>query len=213
MAEEKSSTSLKDLNFKWLWLLVGFDVAAVALIIEPGLLHSKTSWEDLAQVRNLGGLVLPIVTLLISNLFSQTTRARLVFWRWANPLPGSMAFTRFVNEDTRIDKAALLKRLGSFPTDPREQNATWYGIYRAHKDEAPVLDAHKLFLMYRDMASLSIVLLALFGIALWYAGVSRDTVLIGQAVFAAQYIATMIGARHAGSRLVCTVLAIESHEH
>lgn len=210
MAEEKAGgKSLKQANFVWLCTLVTFDIVVLALVIFPDIVRDATV-SNIALARSISTALLPVVPLLLTNIVSQTMKARLVYLRWSNPLPGSRAFTKFVKEDDRIDEAKLLKNVGTFPTLPKEQNSKWYGLYLKVKNEVSVLDAHKAFLMYRDMASLSVILLALTAFVLWYWDFSRDDLYKACGVFAVQYVLTMLSARLAGQRMVCTVLSIHS---
>lgn len=104
----------------------------------------------------------------------------------------------------------LTKNVGALPTDPREQNAKWYKLYRQVSADAAVAHAHKLYLMYRDMAAMSLILTPLAPAALWYAGTSPGSRWIAGGLFALQYVVCAIGARHSGTRFVCNVLATHS---
>ena len=48
--------------------------------------------------------------------------------------------------------------------------------------------AHKLYLMYRDMAAMSLLLMPLVPAALWYAGTSPASRWIAGVLFALQYL-------------------------
>lgn len=210
MAEEKGPPkSLKTANFVWLCTLVTFDVVVLAVVIFPDIIGS-VSVGNIALARGTSSVLLPIVPLLLTNTVSQLMKARLVFWRWRNPNPGSRAFSKYVHDDDRINEGRLRKNIGVFPTDPKKQNSLWYALYKKVQDEVGVMDAHKAFLMYRDMASLSVLLLVLTVVVmgLW----QFDWREIGKTatVFLAQYLLTMVSARVAGERFVCTVLSIHS---
>jgi hypothetical protein len=64
--------------------------------------------------------------------------------------------------------------------------------------------------MYRDMAAMSLTSLPLVPAALWYAGLPTPSRWIAAGLFLVQYLACATAARHAGTRLVCNVLAIHS---
>lgn len=210
MAEEKTaSKSLKQANFVWLCTLVTFDIVVLAAVIIPEIFLAVTV-SNVALVRSIGSVLLPIVPLLLTNTVSQLTKARLVYWKWNNPLPGSKAFTIFVKEDERIDEVKLQKNIGIFPTDPKEQNSKWYGLYLKVKNDTSVLDAHKAFLLYRDLASLSLIIFLLVGFVLWYLKFPRNDIQNVCAILFIQYLLTMVSARISGRRMVCTVLAIHS---
>ncbi|AIP34800.1 hypothetical protein DR64_7767 [Paraburkholderia xenovorans LB400] len=75
-----------------------------------------------------------------------------------NALPGHEAFTRFGPADPRVDMTTLRKNVGALPVEPAEQNAFWYKLYRRVESEVPVVDARKMYLLWRDAAALSLPL-------------------------------------------------------
>ncbi|QHO77906.1 hypothetical protein ACH79_40285 [Bradyrhizobium sp. CCBAU 051011] len=200
------STVLKAANMKWLVSLAAFDAAVVLLFVAPGLIDAST----LALLRAGSATALPVLVLLFTGLLSHDAKARLVFWKIANPLPGSAAFTKHAPADARIDMAALAKNVGALPTDPGQQNAMWYKLYRLVGDDPAVSEAHKLYLMYRDMAVMSLSMVPLAPAAIWYAGAPAGSLWIASGLFAVQYVMCAVAARHSGTRFVCNVLAIHS---
>lgn len=204
-----SSRTLKPLNMKWLVLLAALDVIVILLFVAPELIDG-VALTKLAVMRALGTAVLPVVVLLLTGLLPANVKAMLVFWKVTNPLPGSEAFTKHGPADPRINMAALKKNVGALPTDPAEQNTKWYGLYKLVADDVAVVEAHKLFLMYRDMAAMSVPLIVLVPIGLRLAGASQLEGWIAAGIFLAQYLATALSARHSGVRFVCNVLAVHS---
>lgn len=203
---KKRSDALKAANIKWLVMLAVFDAAVVLFFVAPELVSAST----MAILRASSTAVLPVVVLLLTGPLSHDAKARLVYWRIANPLPGSRAFSKYAPADARIDMKALAKNVGALPTDPGEQNAKWYKLYRLVGDDPAVADAHKLYLMYRDMAAMSLLLIPLVPAALWYAGAPPASRWIAGGLFALQYMMCAISARHSGTRFVCNVLAVHS---
>ena len=134
----------------------------------------------------------------------------LVYWKPLGVLPGCEAFTKYGPRDPRIDMVALKKNVGALPTDSTEQNSKWYKLYKQVPNEPEVQEAHKLFLMYRDMAVLSLPLVALVPLSLNVAGVSNSTLALAAGLFVIQYLLTALSARWSGIRFVCNVLAIHS---
>jgi hypothetical protein len=200
------SVALKAENVKWLVGLAMLDAAVVLLFIEPELVNVG----KLALLRASVAPLLPVVVLLLTGLLSHDAKARLVFWRIANPLPGSAAFTKHAPADARIDMKALAKNVGVLPTDPGEQNTKWYRLYRQVNGDPAVAHAQKLYLMYRDMATMSLLLVPLVPAALWFAGAPLENRWITASVLFLQYVLCAIGARHSGARFVCNVLAVHS---
>lgn len=146
----------------------------------------------------------------LTGLLSPTAKARLVFWRWRNPLPGSEAFTRYALEDARIDTKRLGERFGTIPRGAAEQNRTWYRMYRDYADNPSVADANREFLFFRDYAALVVLLAAACVAMVVPAGAGwRD---LAYCVFAlsGQYALASRAARVHARRLVANVLALAS---
>jgi hypothetical protein len=202
----KGSGVLKAANQKWLVSLAAFDVAVVLLFVAPSLIDTST----LALLRASAAASLPIFVLLLTGVLSHEVKARIVFWKMTNPLPGSAAFTKYGPADARIDMKALAKNVGELPSEPSEQNAKWYKLYRQVSEDAAVAHAHKLYLMYRDMAAVSLLLMPLVPAALWSAGATPASRWIAGGLFALQYLVCAVSARHSGARFVCNVLAVHS---
>jgi hypothetical protein len=200
------SEALKAANIKWLVMLAVLDGAAIFFFVSPELLDAS----KLVLLRASATAVMPVIILLLTGLLSHDAKARLVYWRIANPLPGSAAFTKHGPKDSRIDMKALAKNVGGLPTDQSEQNAKWYKLYRLVQTDAAVTHVHRLYLMYRDMAAISLLLVPLVPAGLWYAGAPPASRWIAGGLLALQYVVCAISARHSGTRFVCNVLAIHS---
>lgn len=200
------SDTLKAANIKWLVMLAMLDAAVVLLFIAPELVDASM----MAIVRASVSPLLPVAVLLLTGLLSHEAKARLIYWRIAHPLPGSQAFTKHAPADARIDMKALAKNVGALPTDPGEQNKKWFKLYRLVDGDAAVMEAHKLYLLYRDMAAMSLLLVPLVPAALWYAGAVPASRWVAGGLFAVQYVVCAISARHSGARFVCNVLAVHS---
>src|SRR5262249_50231561 len=115
--------------------------------------------------------------------------------------------TVHAKSDPRIDSHRLWARLGRYPTDPAEQNQVWFKLYLKHQNEAAVLEANQRYLLFRDLASASILMLAAIGALAalgWLQGLNVGNAALGL-VF--QYFVTALAARERGNRLVTNVLA------
>jgi hypothetical protein len=133
-----------------------------------------------------------------------------VFWRWADPLPGSFAFSRYAQRDPRIDVTALRKAVGAWPSEPREQNAQWYRHYKSVEGEPAVVDAHRHFLLTRDYTAIAFLLLLTAG-PLGFCLISSATTAgayIGLLLL--QYLLVRQAAHNYGVRFVTTVLALKA---
>lgn len=205
-----SEGSLKAGNFRWLVGIAAADAAILTLFAAPSLIGSTTATQ-LGVLRAMAALFLPIFVLLVVNLIPHGTKASLVFWKLRDALPGAEAFTRYGPGDPRVDMARLKKHVGAFPSEPKEQNTKWYRLYKLVQVRVEVISAQRDFLLYRDAAAMSLVLMPLGPIVMYFAVGSLAASVTG-ALFAAQYLVTCLSARHAGVRFVCTVLALNSTE-
>nr|WP_298727304.1 hypothetical protein [uncultured Steroidobacter sp.] len=201
--------SLKSLNMKWLVLLAIADVLAVLFFVAPELV-SGASLTQVGLGRVLTTAVMPVAVLLIVNVVPHDVKSMLVYWKPLGWLPGTQAFTKCGPADPRINMAALKKNVGALPTDPAEQNARWYQLYKQAAYEAEVTEAQKLFLMYRDMVFMSLALAVLVPVALVTVHATSASPWIAAGVFAAQYVVTALSGRWSGIRFVCNVLAVHS---
>lgn len=201
--------SLKSLNIKWLVMLASLDVVLVLLFVAPEYIKDVT-WSTLAIMRGFVTALLPVIVLLLTGMLSHEIKARLVYWKWTNPYPGCEAFSRHGPADARIDMVALKRNVGDLPSDAAEQNKKWFKLYKLVGEDKAVVEAHKLYLMYRDMAATSLPLVALVPIGLWLGGAPPNTLWITALVFAIQFLVCCLGARNSGTRFVCNVLSIHS---
>jgi hypothetical protein len=128
------------------------------------------------------------------------------------PLPGSEAFSRYVHSDPRIDVSALKSKVGAFPTDPREQNALWYKLYKTTASHPSVEHAHRLFLLTRDYAVMAFMLLIVLGTIGLFEIATYKTAAFYALALLIQYVAASLAARNYGTRFVNTVLALKASE-
>jgi len=201
--------SLKSHNLKWLALLAAADVLLVLLLVAPGLLNGVTLTQ-MGIGPTLTTTAMPVFVLLIVNVLPHDVKAALVYWKPLGVLPGCEAFSKHGPRDPRIDMAELKKNVGALPTEATEQNSKWYKLYKQVSNETEVQEAHKLFLMYRDMAALTLPLVVLVPLSLNMAGVVDSTLALAVGLFVVQYLLAALSARWSGIRFVCNVMAIHS---
>jgi len=206
---EQGGQSLKSQNMKWLVLLAIADVLAIFLFVAPELTRG-VALTELGVGRVLTTAILPVVVLLLVNVLPHEWKSSLVFWKLRDALPGCQAFTKYGPRDQRVDMAALKKNVGAFPEEPADQNAKWYKLYKHVPTDPTVRDAHRHFLMYRDMAALSFLLILLVPAALYFIGVACNALWFAVALLVTQYLVTALSARWSGVRFVCNVLAVHS---
>lgn len=214
---EKTEKSLKSANQPKLiaFVVVNLVLAGIALaghekvvsLLRDGM---KGDWALLARVVCLpavGSLAVGLLGWLVPREWKEV----LVFWRLGpERLPSSEAFTKIAPNDPRIDMRQLSARVGSLPSDSAQQNTVWYSVYRKHSKEAAVNDANSAYLLYRDMAALTPILLLTaipLGLAVGASAVRTVGLLIGVCV---EFLLIVVAARNGGLRLVANVLAIEA---
>jgi hypothetical protein len=201
--------SLKSGNLPWLASLTAFDILIVIVFVFPMLLN-VASLTQASVARALATLVAPVVVLLLTGLLPHSLKASLVYWKLNDALPGHEAFTKHGPSDVRVDMAALRAQLGELPTVPSDQNRLWFKLYRATENAPTVLEAHKMYLLYRDMAAISLLLLIFTPVGLYLSGFGIGAMSTTAGLFALQYLIAAISARHSGIRLVTNVIAIHS---
>jgi len=205
----QKNDALKRKNITWLCSLVVFD----ALIISLFITHTNFDFANFARAasnRLLVNLMVPAGVLIMTSILSHKIKASLVFWRFKNVLPGHDAFTKHARSDSRIDMESLRANIGEFPANPAEQNATWYKLYKRVEHNEVVSDSHRSFLLFRDMAAISL-LMSLGSLAfLPMAGLNALECVSVTLIFILQYIISAVCARNHGVRFVTNVLALHS---
>ena len=206
---------LKTKNAPLVWAFLGVNIAILLSIILSGkadLSSLNAIWKQMTIKDGLTAAGLPVLAVILAGVLGDIGKARVVFWRIWNPLPGCRAFTHFVHADPRINSAALIAKLGEFPTEPRQQNALWYQLYKKHTGAIIVTRAHKEYLLTRDLAGISAVLLCLFGVAAALSA-AAFRLQLGYIIFLVlQYFCTAVAARNYGNRFVTNVLVEGSQD-
>lgn len=154
---------------------------------------------------------LPLLILVLNGVLSDMAKARLVFWKWENPLPGCRAFSLSIFKDPRIDVERLTAKIGRLPIEANEQNVTWYRLYMAHSNEQMVLESHRSYLLTRDMTALAALLGVSFSVASFLSHVDWKLAGLYSLLLVAQYATVAISAQNYGHRFVANVLSVESH--
>lgn len=171
---------------------------------------SHASIGSLTELLPFGALA--VLAGVLNSQLSPNAKARVVFMRWTNPLPGSRAFSHYARSDQRIDVSALARKVGPVPQRPQDQNALWYRLYRSVREEPAVREAHQHFLLWRDYATMIVLLTLLFVPATAVLTQSVRPPLLLLTVLALQFGLTTQAARVHAERLVCNVLAIKASQ-
>ena len=155
-------------------------------------------------------VIAPIGTFILSGLLSADAKDRLVYWRYRDPLPGSRAFSKHLPKEARADPDRLIERWGPLPHGASEQNRLWYNIYKHVESEVRVLEAHRAWLLSRDLTGYAVLFLPFLGIPALIMDTPKTVVVWYLSALLAQYLLMMTAARTYGKRFVRTVLAIAS---
>jgi len=205
------TASLKGQNNAGLYTLMAANLAFFYGVVQHDAILAG-NWAEtgrrLAEAIPAGlGLAL---TAVLNAQLSAEAKARIVFLRWRDPLPGSEAFTKHALSDPRVDVGALETLFGPLPVTAREQNALWYRLYKSVSSEPSVMQVHRAFLFTRDYACLALFAWAFLGAAGLVQIPSLRTALGYLAVLGAQFLLARRAARTHGVRFVTTVLALKS---
>lgn len=204
--------SLKEQNNLTLWMVV-----AVNALFFYGVLNADAIRMDgLSAVFKQAQTLVPIgiagvVVAVLNALPSADVKATLVFWRLKYALPGHRAFSVHALKDTRINQQRLKTLFkGTLPTDPAEQNATWYKLYRPFRDDVIIASAHKLFLLLRDYTAMSVLFVLVFGPWAFIAMTNKHVATGYVAILLGQYLIVRMAAVNAGIRMVTNVIALKT---
>lgn len=198
--------TLKAQNVGWIWTVAVADALTLVAIAFPAALDQAVSW--FASGSHLtGASIAPLIVLLLTSLLPSGFKAMLVFWRVGDVLPAHRAFSVHAPGDPRIDLQRLRAAVGDFPERPRDQNTLWYRLFKKVDADPMVAEAHRYFLLFRDLAALSLLLAVIAPVGLYVLGEGVG-IWLALGLFGIQYLATAIAARHHGVRMVCNVLAL-----
>ena len=204
---------LKGKNALYLWSFVGMNVAVFLSLVVSRHFSSSSIAQSWGRVTAKNGIIavsIPLLTVVLSGVLDDITKARLVFWRWRHPLPGNRVFSELVSTDPRIDQRALKAAVGKLPRAPLEQNALWYRLYKKHKMVRSVWESHKIYLLTRDMSAIAAMCGVLFSIGLAVTGGGWLISLIYTVILGVQYLLIARSARNYGDRFVLNVICEES---
>jgi hypothetical protein len=202
--------SPEDANRRALLLVAAANAIVFYLAVETNALFGDqwvSAVKDLPEILP-AGLCLALVGVANAQLTADA-KARIVFFRWRDPLPGSEAFTRHAVADPRIDLSMLQRDNGPLPADPRQQNLLWYRLYQSVADHPAVLWVHREYLFTRDYACLSLLMLIGLGTTSLFQFPSKSTALGYISLLTVQYLLVRRAARNYGVQFVTTVLALK----
>ncbi|ABC31708.1 conserved hypothetical protein [Hahella chejuensis KCTC 2396] len=204
-----TSISLKAQNIVPLSLLVAVQLLAVYSLNYPVL---DLNLLDFLKETSGVMLVIGVLAGWLSYLLPADLKNSLVFLRWKNVLPGHR-FIQLCEDDARIDVEKLKARVPSFEelrSDHDAQNSYWYReFYRPLANQSEVASVHKAYLLYRDAAAVSLIMVALFSTAkLVLEPKLSDIAFYSIWIFCCTALGCVVAGSNAGRRLVTTGVAI-----
>ncbi len=199
---------IKDTYQKHLWAFISANILIFWSIFVYGSINFnkiKSSLYEFASVKGLIFILSPIITIVLNGIMPNSIKEAIVFWKVKNRLPGCRAFSHFAIRDPRINTESLKNKIGEFPKEPDEQNRVWYSLYQQYGSDEIVWGSHRDFLLTRDLASLSLLFLVIFGsILIFY---TNNFVSMYLFYLIIQYLILSFSSRNYGNRFVCNVLA------
>jgi hypothetical protein len=147
----------------------------------------------------------PIVFFILLNVLPVNIKEKIAHFRTKNPLPGTRVFTKLIKNDDRIDCKRLKKKIGNFPTIPKEQNSLWYSLYCQVKDQIEVKIAHKNYLLARDLSFLSFQFFLL--VSIFFLIKFQNTNIITFIISICSYGILITVCNNVGNRFTLTVLS------
>lgn len=165
-----------------------------------------TTVKEQSAKDSIVNLFSPILILILTGVISSDNKAKLVFWRCENALPGHRAFSSLAPNDPRIDMQALARKMGTVPEGPKDQNSKWFSLYKKYAESVTVLSAHKSFLLARDLCSIALLFTVFGACGLAFSQLSPKGIFVYSLIMILHYIVLAIVAQNHGNRFVCNVI-------
>lgn len=194
-------------------LIIVFLIWSISLYV-LFLSNINDFWVDLTNIFSAAnaekGILVtlaPLIAFILTNVIDANIKAILVFWRIKSPLPGTRAFSIIAPKDPRIDMNILRKKIKEIPSDPIEQNKTWYKIYKQVEDKISVISSQKNYLLARDISFLSFLFLILSPWSILFVKYNIKLFIIYIIIWLVQYLVISLVARNIGKQFVSNALA------
>lgn len=212
MGERKT---LKDGNKPLLAVYLGAHglVLAWAILGWPSSIDHLKAIAGVEWAKATIPLLITLVVTSMNRLGNDQVKLALVFWRVKDALPGCRAFSEFAPGNPRIDMGRLKKAVGGeLPTDSDGQNKAWYRLYQQVQESPSIEDAHKEYLLFRDIVWLTVPAVILCQAFLLYVRHFRMAAVYLMAC-AGIYLLARMAAILAANSLVRSVMAAASAAH
>jgi len=204
------STDLKKDNNHAIFLIL-----AAAILISAGFQIGFSELPEISEalIAGTASAVFSAVLVMLTNLLPHDIKHKLVFTRPFNEMPAGRIH-KLTIKDPRIDSVLASSRwpdVFDSEIEPGLRNSRWYQqIYKSVKDKPEVLQAHRSFLLYRDVFSGMVMLLLIAAVWQWLG----DPTLIGPLTPEVFYtlggftLLSQLAARFSGNRFVVNAVAV-----
>ena len=202
--------SLKTQNLPLIGIYIIFNIAIFLTLLNTGSIDINSIQDYFEQLSIKDGVFFSVLTLIIivfGGIFSNKVKEIIVFWKLENRLPGCRAFSKYVQEDSRIDINNIQIKFGEIPTLPDEQNRYWYKIFKSIDDKS-INKTHKDFLLCRELAVMTLLMMFLAALIFWFHGVAPALFYFCFLLF--EYLIIRFCAKNSAERLVVNSLALGS---
>lgn len=203
------SVSLKKANLPTIIVFLLWNIV-LFLAFYNGLANFwESAQERVAELTSPDSLfcfLTPLVVIIATGLLPPSWKATLVFWRFKYALPGCRAYSKIARNDDRIDVSKLEKAFNASLATPREENVMWYNWYKTVENNLTVREAHKSFLLNRDLTGISFLFLLFGTFALILSKMTSEIVFAYAVILFIEYLLFSIIARNYGNRFVCNVI-------
>lgn len=201
---------IKSENRKWLigYLLLHIVIFALfANLINFSLIDADQLISKLKNPQGFIPLTAAILIIVLEGILKNSVKEFLVFWRFKNRLPGHRAFSHIGPGDPRIDMEKVRQLFPrGIPVDPKEQNREWFRLYRHYQDELQVFHSHKVFLLTRDLTSLTVLFIPLAILGHFLIGSDSPMLVYHLLIIVVLFIVISSTARNYGERFVANIL-------
>jgi hypothetical protein len=216
--------TLKEQNLVALRALFLANIAGLIFVVKQEWIRSlrdldvQLKWVEGLSVslHNLTGVSLLLtlsyfLTELIQGLISSDNKARIVFLRLKNYLPGCRAFSYYAKNNSLIDVDKLRKiNKAPLPRLPSNQNKLWF-TYSIEARVDPISnESHKKWLLCRDWTWFAL-LFFIVGFSIFCSGVEYTFLKPYLCILLFQLMATWVAARTYAKRFVVNVMKWKCH--
>ena len=201
---------IKSENRKWLigYLLLHIVIfALISNLINFSLIDADHLISKLKNPQGFIPLTAAILIIVLEGILKNSVKEFLVFWRFKNRLPGHRAFSHIGPGDPRIDMEKVRQLFPrGIPVDPKEQNRAWFHLYRHYQNELQVFHSHKVFLLTRDLTSLTVIFVPFAILGHFLFGNNSQMLIYHLLIIVVLFVVISLSAKHYGERFVANVL-------